>query len=88
MHWMSHPEPRHAQKQTGPEIALRARIKSSARDEARINSARPAAQHAEERLDIRIGAGIAVAVEVGAAARGAAVAGKAGEEGLDVGVGS
>src|SRR6185369_17386303 len=45
-------------------------------------------QHSEERLDVGVGADIAVAVEVGGAAGWAAVAGEGGEEGLDVGVGA
>ena len=46
------------------------------------------AEHSEERFDIRVGADVAVAVEVGGAAGGAAVAREAGEEGIDVGVGA
>src|SRR5436189_43671 len=45
------------------------------------------AQDAEERLDIRVGPEVPVAVEVGAITGGAARAPQAGEEGLDVGVG-
>src|SRR5881396_961043 len=47
----------------------------------------PAGEDSEERLDIRVGGRVAVAVEVGRAAGGAAVACQAGEEGFDVGVG-
>ena len=44
-----------------------------------------AREDAEEALDIRVGSGVAVAVEVGRAAGGAAVLGEAGEEGLVAG---
>src|SRR5262245_34860282 len=54
------------------------------------SSARPAAQDAEEGLDVGVGAEVAVPVEVGGAVAGRsrAVACNAGEEGLDVGVGA
>src|SRR5256885_1697279 len=51
-------------------------------------SARSPREHAEEGLDVGVGGRVAVAVEVGAAAGGAAVAGEAGEERFDVGVGA
>src|SRR5262245_49051033 len=53
-------------------------------------SAVAAGQDAEERLDVGVGADVAVAVKVGggAAGRGRAVAAQAGEEGLDVEVGA
>src|SRR5262245_32236694 len=41
-------------------------------------------QHAEERLDIRVRADVAVTVEVGRAARRATVPGETREEGFDV----
>src|SRR4051794_22671044 len=49
-------------------------------------SARAAPAHGEESLDVRVGAGLAVAVEVRAGAGRAAGAPDACEEGLDVGV--
>src|SRR5438477_12088213 len=50
-------------------------------------SARPASQHSEEALDVRVGCGVSVPVEVRAPAGRAAVPGQAGEEGFDVRVG-
>src|SRR3954466_5095008 len=54
----------------------------------RVGSAGAAAQDTEEGLDVEVGAGVAVTVEVGGAAGRAAVAGEAGEEGGDVGIGA
>src|SRR6185436_3198162 len=48
----------------------------------------PAAQHAEEALDVRVRADVAVAVEVGGAAACAAVPAQTCEERLDVRVGA
>src|SRR5262245_29575009 len=51
------------------------------------SSAVPASEHTEERLDVRVGRRVAVAVEVGRAARPAAVPGHTREERFDVRVG-
>src|SRR6185295_2526871 len=74
---------------TASKSKMIALIAASVRAGALSSSAVASREHAEEGLDVRVRAGVAVAVVVGVPRAGrAAVAAQAGEEGLTVEVGA